>query len=179
MIIDTGASIVIGHSLGSIVASLAAARSASAVQTVISIEGNLTAADAYFSGSAAEHEEPVSFRGAFLARLDEMAANNPIVGRYRSQVAKADPRSLWELGCDAHRFSEIHVAGRVLAESADRVHYMYNAANTPEASLAWLEQNPIPSTQLHGASHWKMVDQPELLAEKLIAVLDDAQSAFA
>lgn len=173
------ARIVIGHSLGSIVASLAASQPASPIETIISIEGNLTPEDAYFSGSAAKYDDPESFRSAFLARLADMAVDNRTMARYRSEVAKADPKSLWELGCASHRFSTSRVPGEVLALSARQVHYMYNPDNTPKVTLEWLRKNPIPRTLLPGASHWKMVDQPDLLADKILAVLAEPEPMLA
>ena len=133
-------------SLGSITASLAAARTTPQVHTVISIEGNLTPEDAYFSGSAARYGSAVEFRTAFLSRLDDMADESPVVSRYRHQVAKADPRSLWELGCDAHEFSATRSPGDVLSNAAPRVHYLYNPANTPAATIRWLETHQLPRT---------------------------------
>ncbi len=165
------ARIVVAHSLGSITASLAATMTAPQVHTVISIEGNLTPADAYFSGSAAEYATPEDFRASFLARLDNMAPDSEVVARYRTQVAQADPGALWQLGCDAHRFSATRSPGQVLMEAAPRVHYLYNPDNTPPETLAWLEIHDLPRSLLPNASHWKMVDQPELLADTILDVL--------
>ncbi len=65
---------VVAHSVASIIGSLAARRAGSPIRRLVSLEGNLTAADAYFSGSAAGYPDPGSFRAAFLARLDALAA---------------------------------------------------------------------------------------------------------
>ena len=167
------ASVIVGHSVGSIVASLAAKRPGSPIQTVLSIEGNLTLADAYFSGSAADYSSASSFREAFLARLDEMAVGNPTLGRYRDQVALADPQSIWELGCDTHRWSVEHHPGEVLASSAPDVHYLLNPDNSPTDSLDWLADGGIQQHRLDGASHWKAVDQPGGMARRLLAALGD------
>ena len=129
------AEIIAGHSVGSAVASLAAQLPSSSIRTVLSIEGNLTPADAYFSGSAAGYESPSLFHAAFLARLDEMARDSPTIQRYREQVAAADPRSIWELGCDVAEWSRSQQPGDVLARSAERVRYLFNPDNTPAESL--------------------------------------------
>lgn len=174
-VVEHEARIVIGHSLGSIVASLAAYRTAPQVHTVISIEGNLTPEDAYFSGSAAQFATPERFRTEFLARLDELADESDVVRRYRNEVAGADARCLWELGCDAHRFSSTQSPGDVLLTSAPRVHYIYNPANTPAETIEWLaDHQELARSQLPGASHWMMVDQPQQLARRIFAILDDS-----
>ncbi|MDJ0960783.1 MAG: alpha/beta hydrolase [Acidimicrobiia bacterium] len=165
------ATIIVGHSVGSVVASLAALTPDSSIRTVLSIEGNLTPADAYFSGSAAEYESAAAFRAAFLARLDEMAVDSPSVQRYREQVAAADPRSIWELGCDVAEWSRAQQPGDVLVRSADRVRYLFNPDNTPAESLDWLRDNEIVSIRLDGAGHWMAVDEPDLMAQKLLEAI--------
>lgn len=170
-------SVIVGHSVGSIVASLAASAPGSQIRSVLSIEGNLTLADAYFSGSAAKYSSAALFREAFLARLDDMATDNPTISRYRHQVALADPQSIWELGTDTHRWSQVYHPGEVLTSSATDIHYLYNRANTPADSLEWLADQTIPQHELDGASHWKAVDQPDLMAHHLLAALGDPIAA--
>ncbi len=165
------ARVIAGHSVGSIVASLAAQVPGSSIHTVLSIEGNLTPADAYFSGSAAEYESAAEFHAAFLARLDEMSAGKPTIQRYREQVAAADPCSIWELGCDVAEWSRAQQPGDVLVSSAERVRYLYNPDNTPPESLDWLHDNEIVSIRIDGASHWGAVDQPDLMAQKLLEAI--------
>ncbi len=167
----TGARGIIAHSVASIVASLAARQPHCPLETIVSLEGNLTAQDAYFSGTAADYPDAMTFREAFLQRLDKMAATAPEIARYRAQVAQADPRALWELGCDARRFSTNHHPGEVLLSAAEAV-YLYNPANCPDTSLAWLERAPLPRLILDNASHWKSVTQPVVLGGKLQQALE-------
>ncbi len=168
-----GAEVVLAHSVASIIASLAASNTDSPIRTLFSLEGNLTAEDAYFSGSAADHSSAESFRAAFLQRLDELAEDQQIVARYRVEVAKADPLALWQLGCDAHRFSEQHVPGEILVKSAETV-YFYNPANLPKTSLDWLISHDVRRVCLDNATHWASVDQSAQLAEKLAVELTAA-----
>ena len=170
---DAGARIVVAHSAGSIIASLAARRPGSPIDTIIALEGNLTADDAYLSGTAADHETPAAFRQAFLSRLDEMARTQPIVRRYRKIVSKADPQALWELGCDVRRFSDAQMPGEVLRDTAT-VWYLYNPANCPPATLDWLRRNPLQTIRLDGASHWPSVAEPDMLAQRILEALGDA-----
>jgi pimeloyl-ACP methyl ester carboxylesterase len=55
--------------------------------------------------------------------------------------------------------------------SAERVLYLFNPDNTPAESLGWLRNNEITSIRLDGASHWMAVDQPELMAQKLLEAI--------
>ena len=164
------ARIVVAHSVASIIASLAARRHGSPIDTILSLEGNLTASDAYFSGTAADYADPRQFRDAFLRRLDDMADSRPIFRRYREIVGRADPQALWDLGCDARRFSQAHVPGELLRET-DTVWYLYNPDNCPPSTLEWLRGNPINTIKMDGASHWPSVDQPDRLAQNILDAL--------
>lgn len=165
------AQVVLGHSLASVIASLAARRADSPIRQVLSLEGNLTADDAYFSGTAANYDSPESFRSAFLEALAERSRTEPVVARYRDAVAKADPRALWQLGTDARRFSDEQVPGEVLAGSA-RPTYIYNPSNCHDATLVWLQESGMERIVLEGASHWASVDQPESVSEAMIQALE-------
>ena len=164
------AEVVLAHSVASIIASLAAGKIGSPIQTIFSLEGNLTAEDAYFSGTAADYGSAESFHAAFLLRLNTLAKDQPIMERYRAAVTEADPIALWQLGCDTRRFSEQNVPGEILIACAETV-YFYNPVNLPEASLEWLHSHDVRRVRLSNASHWASVDQPAQLAEKLTAEL--------
>ena len=164
------ARVLVAHSVASIIASLAAGRADSPVETIISLEGNLTAEDAYFSGTAADYDDAEAFKTAFLARLDEMAETQPVVRRYAETVQRADPQALWELGCDARRFSETHIPGEVLRRAVDAI-YLYNPDNCAPTSLAWLARSAMKAVILEGASHWPSVDQPQILAQRMLEAL--------
>lgn len=166
----TGAGIVLAHSVASIIASVAL-RKSPLLDTILSVEGNITADDAYFSGTAADYDDPLAFRTAFLDRLDDMARTSDVIARYRDNVARADPAALWELGRDARRFSETTHPGEFLL-SAGTVFYFYDPPNCPSSTLDWLRSHPVDKHRLTGASHWPSVDAPALLAGKCAEALE-------
>lgn len=157
---------IIAHSVASIIASLAAGTGGSPLKRIISLEGNLTAEDAYFSGRAAEFEDAASFRDWFLPRLAKQAEADPILGRYTREVAKADAQALWELGCDARRFSDEHHPGERLRDAAEAT-YIVNPQNCAEASMTWLGSSGLATVELPGASHWPTIDQPLAVAKTI------------
>jgi hypothetical protein len=61
---------------------------------LFSIEGNLTADDAYFSGKAADHDEPISFKRAFLDEIWAMATSQLILRRYHAAATMADAQAV-------------------------------------------------------------------------------------
>jgi len=154
---------LMAHSVASIIASLAAKKSEGDIQRIISLEGNLTADDAYFSGTAADFDDADEFKAAFLKRLMDLG-DDPIIVAYRKRVAQADPHPLWELGCDARQFSKNRSPGETLIRSAD-VLYLYNPKNCPDTSNNWLETSAVGKVVLDGASHWPTVDQPKTVAD--------------
>jgi len=99
-----------------------------------------------------------------------MAKTVPVIRRYRREVSKADTLALWQLGTDARRFSAEHVPGVVLQEAAN-VTYLYNPDNCPDSTIRWLEENEMDRIILENATHWKSVDQPEMLADKIAEAL--------
>lgn len=163
-----GARILVAHSVASIIASIAAQTSKDdlhhQIDRIVSLEGNLTAEDAYFSGTAANYSDAFAFRTAFLARLDAMSDADPILASYRDRVRKADPCALWSLGCNAKAFSTENVPGELLQAAADVV-YVHNPANCAAASLAWLKSSDLESIVIDGASHWPTIDKPEEVAK--------------
>lgn len=165
------AEFIVAHSVASIIATLTATEPDSPITTIVSLEGNLTADDAYFSGTAADYDDPHTFKSAFLKRLEKMSHTDPMIARYRKIVAQADPLALWQLGNDAHHFSIRYTPGELLV-SAAKVVYLYNPDNCPKASLEWLTTNPIERRTLKNAGHWVSVEQPEMLAENILLALD-------
>lgn len=159
---ELGAKTLLAHSVASIIASLAAERSDGDIRKIVSLEGNLTAEDAYFSGTAANFDNAAEFRNSFLERLSANERDATISG-YQRRVKQADPEALWELGCDARRFSTDCSPGDLLARSA-HILYLHNPENCPSASLRWLSSSSMRNIVLEGASHWPTIDQPEKVA---------------
>ncbi|MCF8517895.1 MAG: alpha/beta hydrolase [Rhodobacteraceae bacterium] len=172
----TGAEIILAHSVASIIASVALAKEHT-LRMILSVEGNITADDAYFSGTAAEYDDPAAFRAAFLERLALKAQTSAIFARYHDNVAKADPQALWQLGRDARRFSDTRHPGEVLV-AAGKVCYLYDVPNCPESTLAWLHAHAVDMRRLTGASHWPSVDVPDRLAAECIAAIHDLGDRF-
>lgn len=167
----TGAEIILAHSVASIIASVALAKEHT-LKMILSVEGNITADDAYFSGTAANYDDPAEFRAAFLERLALKAQTSAIFARYHDNVAKADPQALWQLGRDARHFSDTWHPGEVLV-AAGKVSYLYDVPNCPESTLVWLNAHDVDMRRLAGASHWPSVDVPGRLAAECIAAIRD------
>lgn len=174
--IREGAQIALGHSIASIIVSLAALQHPWPIDTVLSLEGNLTEKDGYFSATAADYASPEAFVDAFSKQLAAMATDNPTLARYRQKVALADPRALWQLGRDSAAFSQQRVPGNLLV-AVPKVWYFYNPDNCDPGSVRWLKHRALPNTVLPGASHWASLDQPDHLAAAMLQALSRLDQA--
>ncbi|CUH43027.1 hypothetical protein RUM4293_01920 [Ruegeria atlantica] len=59
----------------------------------------------------------------------------------------------------------------MVLQNAAMVTYLYNPENCPKTTIEWLSENPMDRIVLDNATHWASVDQPELLAEKILLAL--------
>lgn len=99
---------LVGHSLGSTLAVRAAHQLVGQCAAVVSIEGNLTADDGYFSGQA-----PAT---------------------YADSVAAADALSMWSLGRDAARQGAAGGFGREFVSLPCLTRYLWSSTTTPPAT---------------------------------------------
>ena len=96
---------LVAHSVGSMIAAEAVPHLGARFAGLFSIEGNLTAEDAYFSGRAADFADPLVFKQTFLDDLWNMGREQLALRRYFAGAVLADPTAMWELGRDARRRS--------------------------------------------------------------------------
>jgi pimeloyl-ACP methyl ester carboxylesterase len=138
---------------------------------LFSIEGNLTAQDAYFSGRAADFDDPLTFKQRFLDDIWTMAQEQLPLRRYFASAVLADPTVMWELGRDARRRSVDDAPGRAYRHAHPSLYY-WSPANTVESTRHWIAQSGIAQRQFTGASHWPMVDRPDDTAAAICAFFE-------
>ncbi|MBL1420919.1 MAG: alpha/beta hydrolase [Alphaproteobacteria bacterium] len=158
--LEQNAHYIMAHSVASIIATLAAEKSDGFITHIISLEGNLTAADAYFSGKAADFKTAEEFKRSFPKILGKGAETDPLLKRYLGIVMTRNARDLWSLGCDARTFSEENDVGARLINSA-KVFYLYNSKNCPADTLEWLDNNPLDKYELINSSHSAPLDSAD------------------
>jgi pimeloyl-ACP methyl ester carboxylesterase len=158
---------LIGHSIGSAICVAAALRETRRVGALLSIEGNLTAADAFFSGRAANYDCPDTFKSEFAAAIAEMAAKEPWMTRYLLAVQRADAMSMWSLGRDAANKGVDDGFGNAyltLAKRSIPCLYLWGRQNTAPQSAAFIDRSRgeriMIDVELGGYSHWIFVDAP-------------------
>lgn len=124
---------------------------------VISVEGNLTSADAYYSGQAAQYGDSETFYSVFLATMGELARDKKIPTDYCECLRVADPHTLWTLGRSVVSYSE---PGRAFATLPCPKVYYWDEASTLLESRRFLAQGEIMQRQFSGVGHWPMSTSP-------------------
>jgi pimeloyl-ACP methyl ester carboxylesterase len=162
---------LIAHSVGSMIAVEAAALLGALFGGLFSIEGNLTADAAYFSGRAADFDDPVLFKQRFLDDIWNLAQTREILRRYYAAAVLADPTAMWALGRDARRLSINDAPGRAYRCVRPSLYY-WSPANTAETTSHWVAQSDLDQLQLANASHWPTVDQPNETARAIASFYD-------
>ncbi|WP_433323040.1 alpha/beta fold hydrolase [Spirillospora sp. CA-294931] len=157
--------VLVGHSLGAVIAVEAAHRLGARCTGLMSLEGNLTAEDAYFSGQAADHPDPASFKAAFAARVREMVAEGRVPASYAESVEAADAASMWALGRDARALGD--APGTRYRDLATGTLYLWAASTTPPATRHYLERHDLPRLQLAVEHHWPWLVDPSVVVRAL------------
>jgi pimeloyl-ACP methyl ester carboxylesterase len=157
----------VGHSVGSILAVEAALKLDDRCKGVFSIEGNLTAEDAYFSGQAVNFNTPQEFKNLFINKIWTKGENNEIFRTYFSGLKQADATAMWRFGKDVKQYSSNDFPGEKVMELNCPFLYFWCLDNTPVESQNFLIANKVNNTKITQTSHWPMIDAPELTEKHL------------
>jgi pimeloyl-ACP methyl ester carboxylesterase len=162
---------LVAHSVGSMIAVEAASRLGERFGGLFSIEGNLTAEDTYFSGQAADFDDPYAFKRHFLDKLWGMAQAQPILRRFHGTATLADPVAMWTLGRDARRLSIGDAPGQAYLRIRPSLYY-WSELSTVDRTRGWIAASGMAHRQFADASHWPMVDQPVATARAMQSFFD-------
>jgi pimeloyl-ACP methyl ester carboxylesterase len=157
---------LVGHSIGSMIAVRAAARLGQRFAGLFSIEGNLTAEDAYFSGKAADFDNPHAFKDRLLEELWAMAQTQPILRRFHGTMTQADAVTMWTLGRDARRLSVGDAPGQAYLRVRPSLYY-WSPLTTADSTQGWIARSGIANLQFVNAGHWPTIEQPAATARAI------------
>jgi pimeloyl-ACP methyl ester carboxylesterase len=163
---------LVGHSLGAAVAVKAARRQGRTVG-LVSIEGNLTAADAYLSGLATGFESAEDYRSHLLGCVQTMAESAPssraqALRRYHDSLKTASPETLWRLGRSAAAASRRDALGDEYQAQPMPGLYYWSRDNTPPRTVEYVRRHSLRNVEFRGG-HWPMIEQPEEMASVIAA----------
>lgn len=153
--------ILIGHSMGSLIAvRLAQQQAGTRVVGLVSIEGNLTPADAFLTGKTAEYAGPEDFALGFRRYIVSQLGEETALYRYYASLWFADPRTLWNLGRDTARESRSGEAGQRFLQLECRKLYCWGEASLGSETRNFLGNNGLRSRKFATSGHWPMIDEP-------------------
>ena len=150
--------VLVAHSMGSIIATETARLLERLPDLVISVEEDLTLADAYFSGEAARFTEPKQFHDYFQRKILELAASDKTLRRFSDNVRNADAQTLWVLGRSvlAHR-----TPGSDFLRLKCPTVYYWDAASLGEEAKRFLLEHGLRHRSFDDQGHWPMIKAPE------------------
>jgi pimeloyl-ACP methyl ester carboxylesterase len=155
---------LVGHSIGSAVAVRAASLLGTQCRAVVSIEGNLSADDAYFTGQAADHHDPAEYRSTLLAQIEQLVTGGRAPASFAAALRCADAATIWALGRDIAHHSTGDGFGHELRHLTRPRLYLWSRATTSPASQAFLRTHAIPQHELSIGHHWPWIIDPGAVA---------------
>jgi len=155
---------LVGHSLGSAVAVRAAPQLDGQCQAVVSIEGNLTADDAFLTGQAAGYADPDEFKTSLAAQIDQLVTAGRAPASFAESVRAADAATMWALGRDVVLQSSDDGFGHEFLRLTCPRLYVWSRATTSQASQDFLHAQAVPHHELGIAHHWPWIVDPAAIA---------------
>ncbi|MEO1083362.1 MAG: alpha/beta hydrolase [Acidobacteriota bacterium] len=189
-----GPVVLLGHSMGSVIALILAERGRIEIVGVLDVEGNVTLDDCTFSSQAeAMAEEAWCGRGygTFLETLHGMAAEGeaaaragddskeraPVMRAYAASCHYADPRTLYLDSVELVRGSKTEqLAARRGAVEVPMVYFHGAPRGTSAKSLGQLEDAGIRCVPFEPAGHWLFLDQHDAFVDAMVEALDAGSS---
>ncbi len=169
--------VLVGHSLMAIVATKLALQLNSQAVRLISVDGNLTSGDAFFSGLAQSYQDAATFYKFFADKIYADTAQTPLLHRYYASLRFCDPSTLWLLGRDGAEQSGVERSGQEFAALKCGKLYLWGEKSISPETRRFLQTQTFPNICLAGLGHWPMVEQPpffyQLLQEDLLSNLPE------
>lgn len=160
------APILIGHSMGGVLATLIAERMP--VRGVIDIDGNLSRGDCTFSAQAASHTAAEFAEHGFAAMRASVAAQGATDPALRGYAEAMSAASAAVFHRNAIDLIELSVPETLVARLAALTVPVLFIAGVPggicERSRALLDEHLVPWAGLEPSGHWPFIDQIDLFA---------------
>lgn len=168
--------VLVGHSMGGVIALGCAERFPELVRAVFDVEGNVTPADCAYSGpisSIPEDQWPMPGLAAIRDRVWRAAQHDEAHRRYFASLAFADPQVLRRDALDLVDWSANgDLASRRAQLSIPLSYLAGEPGGAGAASRAALDAAGVEWSSLAPAGHWPFVDQYDSFVERLVAFLE-------
>ncbi len=168
-----GPAVVIGHSLGGVIALALAEAAPANLRAVIDVDGNVALGDCTYSSQIAAYAEADFVAHGHAAVCDRLAAHaDPIVRGYGARMRTASPAQLWRFSCDLVEASTPETSARRRAAVGAR--YVYVAGHPDGASprsRALLAEAGVDVREIAPAGHWPFVEHPARFAALIVELV--------
>ncbi|MFA6002710.1 MAG: alpha/beta hydrolase [Elusimicrobiota bacterium] len=169
------APVLVGHSMGGLVALLYAHEHPDRVAGLVNVEGNLAAEDCFVSQGISE-QDPTYFQTIGLPDMiaDLDASGNPGFRRLAATLRSgSDPRAMHDYAPSLVRHSK---SGRLLpyfvAARMPKL-FVYGSQNQGLSYIPWLAQNRVPTAKIPKSDHFPGYDNPAVFYPTLAHFLKD------
>jgi len=175
--LEIGRVVLVGHSMGGVIAQLLASRLPELVEALVNIDGNLSPADCVFSGRAAEYTlEDLISRGFDEIREDiyDQGEGDPALRGYYVSLRLTDPRVFHEHSLGLLELSRTEGLARDLAMMEIPSLYIAGSpGGACERSLRLLDEAGASWCSVSPSGHWPFIDRPRDFIERLVAFLKE------
>ena len=163
--------LVIGHSMGGVLATLLAERDA--VRALVNVDGNISHGDCNFSGVAAAYTLEDFRSHGFATMRDDVyrdGLEKPALRGYHAAMCNASPDVFYGHACDLVAMSEREdLAPRFAALTVPRLYIAGVPDGICARSRELLAANDARWIGIEPAGHWVYVDQPDAFAQAVAA----------
>lgn len=149
--------VLVAHSMAGIIATRTALLLERSPALVISVEGNLTPADAYYTGQAGRFDDPNRFHAYFHETVVGLAEKNEAMRRFSENVGKADPKTIWTLGRSVLSYQ---TPGLDYLQLDCPSCYYWDPASVTADARQFLDSHDMRRRTFPGCGHWPMVTSP-------------------
>ena len=173
---ETGPVVLVGHSMGGVVAQLLAEQHPALVRALVDVDGNITVGDCGYSGGVAAQSLAAFLDDGYEALLAQVwaeGAESPASRGYYASIRLADPRLYHANSADLVARSRRGDLARRLAALAVPVLYVAGVPGGVCAEThAQLRQAGVSKVDIAPSGHWPFLDQPGQFTAALATFLE-------
>lgn len=174
--------VLVGHSLGGVIAQLIAERHPARVAKLVDIEGNLSNEDCSFSGKAVTYKLEAFIDHGFAERKSALLKDtDPPTHRYAEGLATCDPTTYHAYATPLVRISEEETLADRLAALPMPVLYIHGQdaeRGLSERSREMLRRNAISVAAIERAGHWPYLEEQGPFVSVLLRFITPTATAL-
>ncbi|HDS45961.1 MAG TPA: alpha/beta hydrolase [Methanomicrobia archaeon] len=165
--------ILVGHSMGGLVALLYTERFRNNVRGFINVEGNLSAEDCFFSRRVAQSDFSGFTRTVFTELKDRMKhAENSGFREYAADLEKADKKAYYDYSPSLVEYSDTgELLDRYCALDVPKL-FIYGAENRSLSYLPRLTERGCALGEIPASNHFPFHDNPTAFYHAIVSFLN-------